>query len=103
MRGLGQTRKGAKSWGFELRKSIFVISLLACASQIHADGPAYNSWYNSNNTCVNNSTFNDLGDAMPHRQQMGQFALYSGPGYKYAAVQSTGSSITLPALPAGSS
>ena len=80
---------------------------LACASLLlapalsHADGTPYSSWKNSTGACSNNSTFNDLGDTLPHQEQIGQFATYSGTGYHYVAYSTTGGSFNFPALPAG--
>jgi len=60
-----------------------------------------NTWATNSGACVNNSTFDGLTTAPPYNEQMGQFAVYSGVGVAYESVATGGTSISVPALPAG--
>jgi hypothetical protein len=59
-------------------------------------------FYNSGDSCPGTATvYNDLGDTLPHQEQVGEFEVFEGVGYQYYVVGTDGTTIVAPALPAG--
>jgi hypothetical protein len=73
--------------------------ILTLSQGLWADGAPYNAWKNGSGCSL--GVFNSLGDTLPHQEQIGQFATYSGPGEGYVAAATIGTSLTVAGIPGG--